>query len=146
VNSGDDHRLFEVVLFRLALLAVDEAQLVVSDRDDVAMLHGVFLDELAVDIGAIGAVQVFQKRIVQNIDDERVVAAHRRIVDTNIVIRKAPNGVALFVHVVFREDLTVQAKHQACHADSISLAEPSQDLVEYTPVGGKRLGDMRHDD
>jgi hypothetical protein len=101
---GDDHGLFELVLFGLAVLAVDEAQLMMADGDDIAMLHGVFLDQLAVDVGAIGAVQVLQEGIVENIDDERVVAAHRRIIDTNIVVREAPYGVALLVHVVFRED------------------------------------------
>ena len=72
------------------------------------------------------------------------MTAHSRIVDTNIVVREAPNGVALFVHVVFREDVTVQAEHQACHSDSISLAEPSQDFVKYTPVRRERLLDVRH--
>jgi hypothetical protein len=33
------------------------------------------LDELAVDVGAVGAVQVFQEGIVKNIDDQRVVAS-----------------------------------------------------------------------
>src|SRR3979490_3177952 len=105
-----------------------------------------FLDQLAVDVRAVGTVQVFQERIVQNIDDERVVTAHRRIVDTNIVVRQAPDRVALFIHVVFCEDLTIQAEHQACHSDSISLTEPSQDFVKYTPVSGERLGYMSHDD
>ena len=116
-----------------------------ADGDDVAVLHGVLLDQFAVDVGAIGTVQVFQERIVQNIDDERVVTAHRRIVDTNIVVRQAPDRVALFIHVVFCEDLTIQAEHQACHSDSISLTEPSQDFVKYTPVRGERLGYMSHD-
>src|ERR1039458_7658839 len=73
------------------------------------------------------------------------MAAHRRIVDTNIVIREAPNRIALLVHVVFRKDLTIQAEHQACHLDSISLTEPSQDFVKYTPVRRERLNHLRHD-
>src|SRR6202044_404791 len=68
-----------------------------------------------------------------------------RIVDTNIVVRKAPDRIALFIHVVFCEDLTIQAEHQACHLDSISLTEPSQDFVKYTPVCGERLGHIGHD-
>src|ERR1700722_6817926 len=117
----------------------------VADGDDVPVLHRMLLDQLAVDVRAIGAVQVFQKGIIQNIDDERVMTAHRRIVDTNIVVRKAPDRVALFVHVVFCKDLTIQAEHQACHSDSISLTEPSQDFVKITPVGGERLGYVSHD-
>src|SRR5260221_12871398 len=44
------------------------------------------------------------------------------------------------------EDRTIQAEHQACHSDSISLTEPSQDFVKYTPVRGERLGYVSHDD
>ena len=74
------------------------------------------------------------------------MTADRRIVDTNVVVREAPNGVALLIHVVFREDLTIQAEHQACHSDYISLTEPSQYFVKYTPLRGERLSHMRHDD
>jgi len=86
-TRGDDHGLFEFVLLDIAILAVDETQLMVTDGDDVAMLHRVLLDQLAIDVGAIGAVQVLQEGVVQNVDDERVMAAHRRIVDTDIVVR-----------------------------------------------------------
>ena len=72
------------------------------------MLQRVFLDQLAVDVGAIGAVEVFKKRIIQDVDDQRVVAADSRIVDTDIVIREAPDRVALLVHVVFGHYLTVE--------------------------------------
>src|SRR5579859_3044235 len=106
---GDDHGLFELVLLRIAVLAVDEPQLVMADGDDIAMLHGVLLDQLPIHVRAVGAVQVFEERVVQNIDDERVMTAHRRVIDADVIIRKAPNRVALLVHVVFREDLTVQA-------------------------------------
>ena len=72
------------------------------------------------------------------------MSAHGRIVDTDIVVGEAPNGVALLVHVVFREDLTIQAEHQACHR-LISLPEPSQYFVKYTPLRGERLSHVRHD-
>ena len=145
-TGGDDHGLLELVLLRVAVLAVDEAQLVVSDRDDIAVLHRMLLDQLAVDVGAIGAVQVLQEGVVENVDDERVMSAHRRIIDPDVIVRKAPYRVALLVHVVFREDLTIQAEHQACHSDSIFLAEPSQYFVKYTPMCGERLSYVRHDD
>jgi hypothetical protein len=82
---------------------------VVADGDDVAVLQGMLLDELAVDVGAVGAVQILKKRIIEDVDDQRVVAADRRIIDAHIVIRQAPNGVALLGHVVFSHDLTIQA-------------------------------------
>jgi len=117
----------------------------VPDGDHIAVLHRVLLDQLAVDIGAVGAVQILEERIVQDIDDELVMTADGRIVDPDVVVREAPNGVALLVHVVFREDLTIQAEHQACHR-LISLTEPSQYFVKYTPVCGERLSYVRHDD
>jgi len=91
---GDDHGLFEFVLLDIGVLAVDEAQLMMADGDDVAVLHRMLLDQLAVDVRSVGAVQVLEERIVENVDDERVVSAHGRIIDTNIVVRKAPNGVS----------------------------------------------------
>ena len=57
------------------------------DRDDIAVLQGMFLDQLTVNVGTVGAVEVFQKRIIQDIDDQRVMSAHGRIIDTHIVIR-----------------------------------------------------------
>ncbi len=76
-----------------------------------------------------------------------VMSADGWIVDTNIVIREAPDRIALFVHVVFCEDLSVQAQHQTCHLNSIraGLTEPSQDFVKYTSACGKRLNYVSHD-
>jgi hypothetical protein len=82
-----------------------------TDRNNVTVLQRVFLDQLAIDVSAIGAVQVFKKGIVQNIDDQGVMAAHRRVIDPDIVIRKATNGVTLFGHVVFSQNLIVQTKN-----------------------------------
>ena len=81
------------------------------DGDHVAVLQGMLLDQLAVDVGAVGAVQVFQEGVIQNVDDQRMVTTHRRIVDPDIVVRKAPNRVALLGHVVFSQNLIVQAKN-----------------------------------
>ena len=81
-----------------------------ADRDDVARLQCVFLDQLAIDISAIGAVQVLKERVIQDIDDQRVMATDGRIINPHIVVGKAPNRVALFRHVVFGQDLIVEAK------------------------------------
>src|SRR5258708_25867272 len=40
----DDHGLFKLVLLDIAILAVDKAQLVMADRDDISVLHGMLLD------------------------------------------------------------------------------------------------------
>jgi len=98
-----------VVLFGFRHFLVRETKLVVPDGDDVAMLQRMLLDQLAVDVGAIGAVQVFEEGIVEDIDDERVVPTDGWIVDADIVVGQAANRVPLFGHVVFGQDLVVQA-------------------------------------
>ena len=82
-----------------------------ADRNHVAVLQRMLLDQLAIDIGAIGAVQVFEKRVVEDIDDERVVPADCRVVDAHIIVREATDGVALLGHVVFSQNLVVQTKY-----------------------------------
>src|SRR2546429_3521713 len=58
------------VEFVLLLVVFDEAQLVVTDGDDVAVLQGMLLDQLAVDVGAIGAVQILEERVVEDVRSE----------------------------------------------------------------------------
>jgi hypothetical protein len=92
-------------------LLVGEPELMVADRYDITVLKGMFLDQLAVDVCAVGAIQVLEKRIVEDIDNQGVMAADRRVVYTNIVVWKAPNRVSLFRHVVFSQSLTVQTEN-----------------------------------
>ena len=54
----DDHGLLEFVL---GFVVFDETQLVVAHRDDVGVLQGMLLDELAVHVRAVGAVQILEK-------------------------------------------------------------------------------------
>ena len=108
------------------------------------MLQRVLLDQLAVDVGAIGAVQVLEERIVEDIDDQRVVAADRRVVDADVVVREAPDRVALLVHVVFGQYLAIETQNQPCHVVRLAgSAEPPQHSVKYTVPdreGIKNLG------
>ena len=78
--------------------------------DDIAMLQRMFLDEFAVDVSTVGTIQVLKKRVVENIDDQGMMATDSGVVDANIVVREASNGVALFGHVVFSQNLTVQTQ------------------------------------
>jgi hypothetical protein len=82
---------------------------VVADRDHIAVLQRVLLDQLAIDVGAVGAVQILEERVVEDIDDQRMVAADGSVVDADVIVREAPDRVALLVHVVFRHNLAVQA-------------------------------------
>jgi hypothetical protein len=92
-------------------LLVGEPELMVADRYDITVLQGMFLDQLAIDVCAVGAVQVLEKRIVEDIDNQGVMAADRRVVDTNIVVWKTSNRISLFGHVVFSHNLTVQTEN-----------------------------------
>jgi hypothetical protein len=93
-----------------------------ADGHDVAVLERVLLDQLAVDVRAVGAVEVFEERVVEDVDDQRVMAAHRGIVDADVVVRQPANRVTLLVHVVFGHDRTIEAKDQPCHVQSSELA------------------------
>ncbi len=87
-----------------------ESQLVMANGDYVAMLQGMLLDQLAVDIGSVGAVQIFQKRIVEDIDYQGMMATDSRVVDSNIIVRQPPDRITLFRHVVFSQNLVVQTE------------------------------------
>jgi hypothetical protein len=112
----DDHRLLELVLL---VVFLDEAQLVMADGDDVAMLEGMLLDQLAVDVGAVGAVQVLEEGIVEDVDDQRVMPADRRVVDADVVVGEAADRVPLLVHVVFGQGVAIQAQNQSSHAPAL---------------------------
>ena len=110
LSRRNDHGLFELILLGCAGLLIGETKLMVTNRDDITMLQSVFLDQLAVDVGAVGAVQILEKRIVQNIDDQGMVATDSGIIDAHIVVRKASNRVTLFGHVVLSQNLAVQTQ------------------------------------
>jgi hypothetical protein len=66
----DDHGLFKFVLLGIVRLLVGKTQLVVANRDDVTVLEGMLLDQLAIDVGAVRTVEIFQERVVENIDNQ----------------------------------------------------------------------------
>jgi hypothetical protein len=74
------------------------------------MLQGVLFDQLAVDVSAIGAVQIFKKGIVQNINDQGMVTTDGRVIDTHIVVGEASNRVSLFGHVELSQNLRIQTQ------------------------------------
>ena len=104
-----DHGFFEFVLVSVRDLLIGETQLVVTDRDDVTILQRVLFDQLAVDVSAVGAIEIFEKRIIENVDNQRMVTTDGGIVDSHIIVRKAPDRISLLRHVVFSENLIVQA-------------------------------------
>ncbi len=77
-------------------------------------MQKVFFGGGAIHFKTIGAVQILEKGIVQDGDDRRVLAAHRQIVDDDVIVRLAPDGHALFVQGVFFDHHPVHAQYQFC--------------------------------
>ena len=143
----DHQRALEFVLLGALDLAVDEAQVVMPDRDDVAVRQRMLLDQLAVDVGAVRAVQVLEEGIVEDVDDQAVMAADRGIVDADVVVRQATDRVPLLGHVVFGQDLAIQTQDQARHRLPRSrLPEPGQYSVKYAPPRGEKFDHLRQHD
>ena len=109
------HRGLELVRVGVAGAIVDEAQLMVADGDDVTVLQSMLLDQLAVDVGAVGAVQILQEGVIQDVDDQGVMSADGGIVDAHIVVWQPADRVPLLAHVVLGEYLTIQTEDQSCH-------------------------------
>jgi len=69
------------------------------------------LDELAVDVGTVGGIEVLKERVVENVDDESMVSTDGRVIDAHVVIREAANGVALLAHVVLGQSLAFEREN-----------------------------------
>jgi hypothetical protein len=111
LSARNDHGLFEFVLFCLGHFLVREAQLVMADGNNVTVLQRMLFDQLAVYVSAVSAIKVFEEGVIQDVNDQGMVSAHRRVVDTDVVIRETAYRVALLGHVVFSQNLVVQAKN-----------------------------------
>ena len=62
------------------------------------------LDRLGVDVGAVRAPQVFNLDTIRHHVDGRVFAAHRQVVDHDVVVRAAAQRGALFGELHFFDD------------------------------------------
>ena len=143
----DDQRALEFVLLRTLDLAVHEPEVVVPDRDDVAVRQRMLLDQLAVDVGAVRAVQVLEEGVVEDVDDQAVMAADRRVVDTDVIVRQATDRIPLLGHVVFGQNLAIQTQYQARHRlPRCRLPEPGQYSVKYAPPRGEKFDHLRQHD
>ena len=67
------------------------------------------LDQPAVDVGAVGAVEVLKERVIEDIDNQGMVSADRGVIDPNVIVLETANRVPLLGHVVLGENLPVEA-------------------------------------
>ncbi len=72
-------------------------ELVPPDVDLVAVAQEMLDDRVAVDEGAVGAAEVFQKRVVEYGDHGRVLAADGKIGQADVVVGAAADGDALVI-------------------------------------------------
>jgi hypothetical protein len=78
----------------------------------------VLLDRVAVDHGAVGAAEVFEERVVEDGDDDGVLAAHRKVVDLDVVMGLAADGGALLRQGDLLEHQAIHAEYQFRHSVS----------------------------
>src|SRR5688572_25834124 len=105
------------------------------------------LDQLAVDVGAVRAVEVLEEGVVQDVDDQAVVTTDGCIVDAYVVVRQASDRIPLLGHVVFGQDLAVETQDKPRHLlPRCLLSEPGQYSVKYAPPRGEKFDHLcQHD-
>jgi hypothetical protein len=74
---------------------VDVLDLVLADFDRVAVVEQLLLDGLAIDKGAVGAVEVFEVHLIARHLQHGMLAADGKVVDHDVVVGPAPDGGAV---------------------------------------------------
>ncbi len=72
------------------------------------MRQQLLLDRLAVDVGAVGAVEVFDEDVGAGHLQHRVLAADGQVVDHDIVVRAAAERRPVLRELDFLDDHTVE--------------------------------------
>ena len=94
---------------------MDKFDLVFADLYGVAVLKLLLLDGLAVHIGAIGAVQVFQKHIGARHLHHRMLTTDGKVIDHDVVVRTATQGCAVFGQLHFLDDHAINRNNHFRH-------------------------------
>jgi hypothetical protein len=107
----EDHRL--LVVGRLDAQVLD---LVLADLDGVVVLQQLLLDGLAVDVGAVGAVEVFDEDVLADHLQHGVLAADGEVVDHDVVVRTPAEGRLVLRDLDFLDDHSIQRYDELAHA------------------------------
>src|SRR3546814_8683242 len=62
-------------------------QRVAADRDDVTVAERVLGDRFAVDLCAVGRIEIFEERVLENGDDGGVATGHGLVIERDVVVR-----------------------------------------------------------
>ena len=119
----------------------DVFQFVFAQFHDVAVFQEMLLDRLAIDQRAIGAVQVFEKGVVEDGHHGGMFATDRQIVDLDVVGRPPSDAHPFLGQWYFLENQTIHAQYQLSHrlCPSMSLFEPRQVFRPPAIIGRERL-------
>src|SRR5262245_10743246 len=129
LRGTQHHGLLEIgLLGRGRRRVADELELVLAELDYVVVLQEVLLDRVAVDHGAVGTAEVFEERVVEDGDGHCVLAAHRKVVDLDVVVRLAADGGAFLGQGDLLEHQAIHAEYQFRHRRS-----PRVILASRTP-------------
>jgi hypothetical protein len=98
--------------------------LVLADLDGVVVREQVLLDRLAVDVGAVGAVEVFDEDVGTHHLHHGVLAADGQVVDHDVVVRTPAEGGLVLGDLDFLDHHSVQRNDQFAHACPQFLCVP----------------------
>src|SRR5690606_29629869 len=110
-----DHGLFVV-----AALFGQVLDLVLADLDRVVVLQQLLLDRLAIDVGAVGAVEVFDEDVTAHQLHDRVLPTDRQVVDDDVVVGAATQGGLVLGDLDFLDDHAVERDDQFSHAKPLA--------------------------
>ena len=96
-------------------MLVDVFEFVFTEAYDVAVAQRMLFDELAVDIRAVGAAEVFQEGVVEDRDDEGVFATDGKVVDLDVVIGLPADGNAFLLKWEFPLNCSIHTQNHLRH-------------------------------
>ena len=92
-----------------------ELDAVLADLDNVVVGQQLLLDRLAVDVGAVGAVQVFDEHVRLRGGQDGVLAADGQVVDDDVVVRPAAERGALLRDLELLDHDVVERDDEFAH-------------------------------
>lgn len=92
---------------RIGNHGIEKADFVAANVQQVAVEQVLLLDGATVDIGAVGAAQVFNADLAAGDGEHGMLAADRQILDHDVVVRTTTQGRALLGELYFLDDCAV---------------------------------------
>src|ERR1019366_675928 len=114
--TGHRARLHDHGLLIVGAVVDHELDLVLADLDRIVVGEQLFLDGLAVDVGAVGAVEVFDEDVLPDHLQHRVLAADGEVVDDDVVVGATAERGLVLRELNFLDHDPVERYDQFAHA------------------------------